>query len=222
MARLPPPNERLRTVFHFLAYWMLDTMALLFVLGALSALPMTYAHMQMIKPSPFRDPHADRTEPKDWNILNPLRSDGSDFACKGYRTRSGLQRLEWKVTKPFRIAQRIGFRSAKFLRRQDLQDVPQTSETTESKIPSEPTTFDLFLKYPDRLGNNVIECIRGFVVKEPADAAATPSEGDSTGNVLAKTKRLVISVLTKRQLLVPDGCMELSLLGSWQTIGAVL
>jgi hypothetical protein len=65
---------------------MLDIMALLFLLGALSALPLTNAHMQMMKPSPFRDPHADRPdEPKDYDILKPLHADGSDFACKGYQ-----------------------------------------------------------------------------------------------------------------------------------------
>ncbi|KAH6463274.1 hypothetical protein HBI57_058090 [Parastagonospora nodorum] len=60
-------------------------MASRFLLGALSALPLTHAHMQMSNPSPFRDPHANRpNEPKDYNILNPLHADGSDFACKGY------------------------------------------------------------------------------------------------------------------------------------------
>ncbi|KAJ4368792.1 hypothetical protein N0V83_005874 [Neocucurbitaria cava] len=37
-------------------------------------------------PSPLRDPHSNRTdEPKDYNILNPLAADGSNFACKGYQ-----------------------------------------------------------------------------------------------------------------------------------------
>ena len=39
---------------------MLDIMALPFILGALSAFPFAHAHMQMINPSPLRDPHADR------------------------------------------------------------------------------------------------------------------------------------------------------------------
>lgn len=65
---------------------MLDIMALLFILGALSTFPLTYAHMQMINPSPLRDPHSNRVkEPKDYNILTPLHADGSDFACKGYQ-----------------------------------------------------------------------------------------------------------------------------------------
>jgi hypothetical protein len=43
------------------------------------------AHMQLLHPSPFRDPHANRAnEPKDYDILKPLHADGSDFACKGY------------------------------------------------------------------------------------------------------------------------------------------
>ncbi|KAE8846256.1 hypothetical protein HRS9139_00823 [Pyrenophora teres f. teres] len=42
--------------------------------------------MQMSNPSPLRDPHANRpNEPKDYNILNPLNADGSNFACKGYQ-----------------------------------------------------------------------------------------------------------------------------------------
>jgi hypothetical protein len=41
---------------------------------------------KMIDPSPFRDPHPNRRdEPKDYNILTPLKADGSDFACKGYQ-----------------------------------------------------------------------------------------------------------------------------------------
>lgn len=65
---------------------MLDIMASLFLLGALSAMPLAQAHMQMMNPSPFRDPHANRpNEPKDYNILQPLHADGSDFACKGYQ-----------------------------------------------------------------------------------------------------------------------------------------
>jgi hypothetical protein len=65
---------------------MLDIMASRFLLGALSALPLTHAHMQMSNPSPLRDPHANRpNEPKDYNILQPLHADGSDFACKGYQ-----------------------------------------------------------------------------------------------------------------------------------------
>ncbi|KAF2829651.1 hypothetical protein CC86DRAFT_435488, partial [Ophiobolus disseminans] len=65
---------------------MLDIMALLVILSALSALPLTHAHMQMINPSPLRDPYANRpNEPKDWNILVPLHPDGSDFSCKGYQ-----------------------------------------------------------------------------------------------------------------------------------------
>jgi hypothetical protein len=73
------------TILHTLTHCMLVIMALLFFLGAISALPLTHAHMQMMNPSPFRDPHANRpNEPKDYNILQPLRPDGSDFACKGY------------------------------------------------------------------------------------------------------------------------------------------
>jgi hypothetical protein len=64
---------------------MLDIMVSLLLFGALSALPLSHAHMQMMKPSPFRDPHANRpNEPKDYDILKPLHADGSDFACKGY------------------------------------------------------------------------------------------------------------------------------------------
>jgi hypothetical protein len=65
---------------------MLDMMAALFILGALSALPLTHAHMQLMNPSPLRDPHANRAnEPKDYDILKPLNADGSNFACKGYQ-----------------------------------------------------------------------------------------------------------------------------------------
>lgn len=64
------------------------TMAPSSLLGALSAFSLfsfAYSHMQMLIPSPLRDPHSNRaSEPKDYNILTPLRPDGSDFACKGY------------------------------------------------------------------------------------------------------------------------------------------
>jgi hypothetical protein len=60
-------------------------MAYIFLLSTLFFLPTTLAHMQITSPSPFRDPHANRVnEPKDYDILNPLHSDGSNFACKGY------------------------------------------------------------------------------------------------------------------------------------------
>lgn len=67
-------------------------MAPLSIIGALSALPLALAHMQMSSPSPLRDPHAtDRPdEPKDYNILNPLNADGSNFACKGYHLNTPL------------------------------------------------------------------------------------------------------------------------------------
>ncbi|KAL5118934.1 hypothetical protein ACEQ8H_003063 [Pleosporales sp. CAS-2024a] len=61
-------------------------MASRIVLGALGAISFAQAHMQMSDPSPLRDPHANRpNEPKDYNILQPLHPDGSDFACKGYQ-----------------------------------------------------------------------------------------------------------------------------------------
>ncbi|EDU48967.1 conserved hypothetical protein [Pyrenophora tritici-repentis Pt-1C-BFP] len=61
-------------------------LSILQALGALSLLSTTLAHMQMSNPSPLRDPHANRlNEPKDYNILNPLNADGSNFACKGYQ-----------------------------------------------------------------------------------------------------------------------------------------
>lgn len=47
--------------------------------------------MQMVTPSPLRDPSSNRaSEPKDYNILTPLKSDGSDFACKGYQWNTPL------------------------------------------------------------------------------------------------------------------------------------
>ncbi|KAF2800746.1 lytic polysaccharide monooxygenase, partial [Melanomma pulvis-pyrius CBS 109.77] len=50
-----------------------------------------FSHMQMRDPSPLRDPHSNRTkEPKDYNILTPLHSDGSDFTCKGYQWNTPL------------------------------------------------------------------------------------------------------------------------------------
>lgn len=53
--------------------------------------PLVASHMQMIIPSPLRDPHSNRTsEPKDYNILTPLHSDGSDFACKLYQYNTPL------------------------------------------------------------------------------------------------------------------------------------
>lgn len=64
---------------------MLSHIALRALGAALCLLPLTSAHMQMLDPSPFRDPHSQRNEPKDYNILTPLHADGSDFACKGYQ-----------------------------------------------------------------------------------------------------------------------------------------
>jgi len=64
----------------------MSRLSILQVFGALSLLPTIFAHMQMSNPSPLRDPHANRpNEPKDYNILNPLNADGSNFACKGYQ-----------------------------------------------------------------------------------------------------------------------------------------
>ncbi|KAF2741100.1 putative endoglucanase, partial [Polyplosphaeria fusca] len=49
------------------------------------------SHMQMEEPSPLRDPHSNRIdEPKDYNILTPLKTDGSDFTCKGYQWNTKL------------------------------------------------------------------------------------------------------------------------------------
>lgn len=80
-------------IFENSPWWILrlqsQNMAPHVFLGALSALCFlspTFAHMQMLIPSPLRDPHSSRAnEPKDWNILTPLHADGSDFACKGYQ-----------------------------------------------------------------------------------------------------------------------------------------
>lgn len=56
------------------------------VAAFLTAIPTTLGHMQMLIPSPLRDPTSNRKkEPKDYNILTPLHADGSDFACKGYQ-----------------------------------------------------------------------------------------------------------------------------------------
>lgn len=53
--------------------------------------PGAYPHMQMQTPSPLRDPNSNRVaEAKDYNILTPLKSDGSDFACKGYQWNTPL------------------------------------------------------------------------------------------------------------------------------------
>jgi hypothetical protein len=64
----------------------MSRISLLSAFSALLLVPTTLAHMQMIDPSPFRDPHSNRRdEPKDYNILTRLKADGSDFACKGYQ-----------------------------------------------------------------------------------------------------------------------------------------
>ncbi|KAF1962868.1 hypothetical protein CC80DRAFT_399236, partial [Byssothecium circinans] len=53
--------------------------------------PLAFSHMQMIDPSPLRDPHSNRSaESKDYNILTPLKADGSDFTCKGYQWNTPL------------------------------------------------------------------------------------------------------------------------------------
>ncbi|KAF1978212.1 putative endoglucanase, partial [Bimuria novae-zelandiae CBS 107.79] len=68
-------------------------MALPSFLRAICTLPLlaSATHMQMIVPSPLRDPHSNRTaEPKDYNILTPLHADGSDFACKLYQSNTPL------------------------------------------------------------------------------------------------------------------------------------
>ncbi|CAI6269172.1 unnamed protein product [Periconia digitata] len=63
----------------------------LHALTLLPFLPTALTHMQMIDPSPLRDPHSNRAaEPKDYNILTPLHADGSDFSCKGYQWNTPL------------------------------------------------------------------------------------------------------------------------------------
>lgn len=70
-------------------------MARHYYLRTLCALPILFpgalSHMQMLEPSPLRDPHSNRAaEPKDYNILTPLKPDGSDFTCKGYQWNTPL------------------------------------------------------------------------------------------------------------------------------------
>ncbi|PVH99898.1 lytic polysaccharide monooxygenase, partial [Periconia macrospinosa] len=59
------------------------------LLPLLLLLPTALSHMQLIDPSPLRDPHSNR-EPKDYNMLSPLKADGSDFTCKGYQWNTPL------------------------------------------------------------------------------------------------------------------------------------
>ena len=60
-------------------------------LGALALSPLVSSHMQLSNPSPLRDPHSNReAELKDYNILTPLKPDGSDFSCKGYQWNTPL------------------------------------------------------------------------------------------------------------------------------------
>lgn len=71
----------------------IPTMTPLSILGALSALPLVLAHMRMIDPSPINDPDAKparHNENADYNMLNPLNADGSNYPCKGYNSQSGL------------------------------------------------------------------------------------------------------------------------------------
>jgi hypothetical protein len=66
-------------------------MALVNLICALGVLPLALAHMQLSSPSPLRDPHSNRAaEPKDYNILDPLTKDGSNFPCKGYHLNTPL------------------------------------------------------------------------------------------------------------------------------------
>jgi hypothetical protein len=74
----------------FCASSLWHTMALIHLTRALAVLPLAHAHMQMSSPSPLRDPHSDRDEPKDYNILDPLAKDGSNFPCKGYHLNTPL------------------------------------------------------------------------------------------------------------------------------------
>jgi len=56
----------------------------LFTISGLS--PFVAAHMQVIKPPPYRskfNPNVPQTD-IDYSMTNPLKADGSDFPCKGY------------------------------------------------------------------------------------------------------------------------------------------
>lgn len=59
------------------------------IAGALLSSVVT-AHMNIVKPSPFRlitNPF--RADPPDYDIINPLTKDGSNFPCKGFHLDPG-------------------------------------------------------------------------------------------------------------------------------------
>ncbi len=64
---------------------IMKTTVLFFALCA-NILPLTSAHVQMSEPVPLRSSFHEQTYsgPRDYNMMAPLLSDGSDYPCKGY------------------------------------------------------------------------------------------------------------------------------------------
>ena len=46
----------------------------------------SFAHMEMSSPPPFRSKSNDFATTKDFDMTDPLKDTGADFACKGYLT----------------------------------------------------------------------------------------------------------------------------------------
>jgi len=56
-------------------------------LSLLAVLPSVYGHMELSWPPPIRSKYNSDTSSSDidYNMMAPLKADGSDFPCKGYQ-----------------------------------------------------------------------------------------------------------------------------------------
>ncbi|KAL2211427.1 hypothetical protein CC79DRAFT_1328792 [Sarocladium strictum] len=68
------------------------------VSAVLALLPLCQAHMEMSWPPPFRSRHNPYTSNVDYDLVNPLSSDGSNFPCKGYHSLVGTPQGQSVVT----------------------------------------------------------------------------------------------------------------------------
>ncbi|KAH8168763.1 hypothetical protein LIA77_10889 [Sarocladium implicatum] len=59
---------------------------LLFFLIAAALLSLASAHMEMTNPAPLRSKYNPFTTDVDFDMTNPLKTDGSNFPCKGYQS----------------------------------------------------------------------------------------------------------------------------------------
>ncbi|EFQ96892.1 hypothetical protein MGYG_08815 [Nannizzia gypsea CBS 118893] len=62
-----------------------------------------YGHMQLAKPFPVRSPLNKENTNKDYSYTSPLRSDGSDYPCKGYHKDPFKPTAQYKAGQEYSI-----------------------------------------------------------------------------------------------------------------------